>query len=65
MRAVEVDMKIARLAVGFKLEVVVLQIREAVRHIVFSCLERFFPERGAGPLDRNIPGDGAEGRAHD
>ena len=63
--AEEVHVHVAGLAVAFELEVMVLEVGEAVAHVLFAGLDGLLPEGLAVALDADLAGDRLKVRADD
>ena len=57
MSAEEVHMDASGNAVPLVFEVMVLEVSNAVRHVLFACLDRLMPQREATALDADLAGD--------
>ena len=58
--AEEMDVDVAGAAMRFELEMVMLDVAQAVAHFGFAGTDFFVPERFAGALDGDFTGDGIE-----
>ena len=65
VRPEEMNVNISRAAMGFILEMMVFDVRQAVTHLSLAAAEGFRPEQVAGALDLHLDRHGLEVRVYD